>query len=129
MPPEPCVAPWLKKLKTSGEGYPRNAESLSEPRSHSHFILVPMWDRFRVYDSVIERIGLLHSAEIAAVTRAYGFMISMPDFIMTMGILDRVEGRLVGRVDPAYRDNLRQMYIEADERIQTAIVVLEGNLK
>jgi len=65
-----------------------------DPIQDGSFI-IPLQEKYRIYDENIGSLGLLRSDEIAAVISAYAMLYAQIEVVSVMGQLQRVEGAVL----------------------------------
>jgi hypothetical protein len=115
----------LEELKHSKETVDLNKIRADEPDEGGQFI-IPLQEKYRIYDQSIDKIGLLGADEIASVIGAYAMLYAQIETVSIMGKLYRVEGAVLQAVvDSKWAKVLSGQAENMSEALQKAIRTLE----
>lgn len=87
----------LEELRHAKETIDVNKIRTDAPEEGGHFI-IPLQEKYRIYDHSIDKIGLLSADEIASVIGAYAMLYAQIETVSIMGRLHRVEGAVLHAV-------------------------------
>lgn len=115
----------LEELRVFHESLELNLERTERPHEDGSF-LIPVSERFSVYDSSIREIGMLDPAEVSAVTRAYAYLHAQTETFSVIGTFNRSEaGVLHAVVSSKYAKMLSEHNRQLNEIVGAAIRKLE----
>jgi hypothetical protein len=115
----------LEELRHSKEIIDLNKIRVDEPEDGGHFI-IPLQEKYRIYDQSIDKIGLLSADEIASVIGAYAMLYAQVETVSIMGKLHRVEGAVLQAVvETKWAKVLSGQAENMSEALQKAIRTLE----
>ena len=115
----------LEELKHSKETIDLNKVRADAPEEGGHFI-IPLQEKYRIYDQSIDKIGLLSTDEIALVIGAYAMLYAQIETVSVMGQLRRIEGAVLQAVvDSKWANVLSSQAADMSQALLKAIRALE----
>ena len=81
----------VEELRLAKETADLNSKRSAKPEPGGS-ILVPVAERYRVYDENVSKIGLLRPDEVSAVTRAYAYLQAQTETLCVIGQFHRPGG-------------------------------------
>jgi hypothetical protein len=115
----------LEELRFARDTAEINVKRCSEVEENGSFI-IPIQERFQIYDQNIANIGKLKSDEISAVVKAYAMLHSKVETLSIMGTLHRIENCVVHAVvDAKWATVLKKQSEGVESDLSAAIEILE----
>jgi hypothetical protein len=117
-----ALAAELKQEKETADTNTLRSENLIED---GHFI-IPILERFPIYDGAIGQLGLLKPKQIEKVVYAYAMLKARVETIVVLGSLRRIEGTVLqGLVDAKWSEVLASQSKDLSAALDVAIRELD----
>ena len=119
----------IEELRLAKETADINKVRADAPEEGGSFI-IPIQDRYPIYEASIQKLGLLDPDEIERVIAAYAYLNSEAEVVSVLGTIHRIEGTVLqGIIDSKYAAVLSKRSEDVSNKLSLAISALDKRSK